>query len=141
MKKPVRKTEKEILAIVAKRKTLKRRETKAIPTGSLDKLNETIIAFAKKVGVDPMEVRIGGGGYYNYGPTLVAERIETEDEKFKRIKADEDQKYRAAKWQYDHWKREQEYAQEQAAANLNAAVRNANKNQVTIKCDCSCKCK
>jgi hypothetical protein len=138
MQKPVRKTEKELLGIAAKRKTLKRRETKAVPSGNMVKVSQEIGEFAAKHGVPVEQVRFARDWGY---AVMVAERMETEDEKFKRIKAQEADKYRSAKWRWDDEQRRLAIEKENAAARLNQAVREAKKNEVVIKCECSCKCK
>ena len=140
MKKPVRKTKEEIEALVDKRADRKIRELKQIPTGDMQKFLTALSDFAKKWGIKQSEVRFSStwsGAYF------VANRPETREEKFKRIKKEEDWKYTQKKWEWDReqqrLKREEdERAVEVARAKRLLEQQTANTSQC---CPSNCCCR
>lgn len=132
MKKPKRLTADELAAVVEKRADRKVSVEKLLPSGNWQVLAEAIGEFAQKVGVDPHDVHISNAGSYYYRARMKASRPETAEEKFKRIKADEDYKYRNKKAQYDTWLRQEEYRKAQEARQV--------ANVVIQKSNCKCCC-
>jgi len=140
MKKPVRKKPEEIEAIAAKRKNQRVYEQRAVPSGNLAKITEAFKEFSEKFGVPLDEVKITTGYY----PRMIGTRQETDEEKFARIKREENRKYTSAKWDYDAWVRNEKYRLEQEEINAlrrAQAERNIAKVASNQCCPSNCCCR
>ena len=121
MKKPVRKTEDQILAIIEKRKNIQIRDQRKLKGGDLVSVTKQFADFAKKFGVKVTDVRVYtptcGGSY------VTAKRVETDKEKAARVRKEINEKYRRdlSNWKYQEIQRQR----------LEATTRNT----------CSCNCR
>jgi hypothetical protein len=101
MKKPVKKTAKELDALVAKAtpKLLVRQEN--IKSGSLEDIRQTFENFAVRYGVKVSEVRLVQGSWGK--AYLSTKSLETDAEVRDRVKSNENRRYNSAKYKYQNW--------------------------------------
>jgi hypothetical protein len=129
MKKPVRKTPKEIEAIAAKRKNKMLSMQLQVPSGDLANFVQVTRDFAAKHGVKTNDLRLVNrqwGGTY-----LVAKVLETDEQKLKRVRIEEADKFRNKTWEYQAWERQEAYRMAQEAR----------RNAATQCCPANCCCR
>lgn len=135
MKKPVKPTPEILAAAVAKRVTKTKTVYKELRSGNIKSLNDQIIRFASENKVDADEIKFAFGYYYR---GMTVRRLETEDEKSKRIKDDLDSAYRVKKYEYDRYVEKQRREVESAKATLNHYNVNVANTTCCKKCSCNC---
>jgi hypothetical protein len=143
VKKPTRLTQEQLEEVVAKRADRKVKVNQQLPSGNWEKISKAIDDFAEKWGVHYNDVHISNSSssYYSSRRALmVVSRPETPEEKFKRVKREEDDKYRTKKYNYDAWVRTEKYKREQAAYQAQQQFRQVVKKSVVCCNQCGCTC-
>jgi hypothetical protein len=111
MKKPVKKTAKELDALVAKATPKLRVRQNHIKSGGLEDIRQTFENFAARYGLKVSEVRLVQGSWGK--AYLSAKSLETDAEVRARVESDANRRYDDARYKYQSWLYQEQERQRQ----------------------------